>query len=56
MRLIREAFLWGIPARQVGWVVGVLTGEVVSAQTVAKLTRSLERLVRAFHQAREKDE
>jgi hypothetical protein len=30
-------------------VVGVLTGEVVSAQTVAKLTRSLDRLVKAFH-------
>ncbi len=56
MRLIREAFLRGISTRQVGRVVGVLAGEVVSAQTVAKLTRSLERLVRAFHQARGKDE
>ena len=56
MLLIREAFLRGISTRQVGRVVGVLTGEVVSAQTVSKLTRSLDRLVKAFHQARLKDE
>ena len=56
MLLIREAFLRGISTRQVGRVVGVLTGEVVSAQTVSKLTRSLDRLVKAFHQAPLKDE
>jgi len=55
MLLIREAFLRGISTRQVGRVVGVLTGEVVSAQTVSRLTRSLDRLVKAFHQARLKD-
>jgi transposase-like protein len=33
--LIREAFLRGISTRQVGRVVGILTGEVVSAQTVS---------------------
>jgi transposase-like protein len=56
MRLIREEFLPGITTRQVGRLVGVLTGEVVSAKTVGKLTRSLDRLVKAFHQTRRKDE
>jgi putative transposase len=40
--LIREAFLRGISTRQVGRVVGIVTGEVVSAQTVSKLTRDLD--------------
>lgn len=56
MMLIREAFLRGISTRQVGRVVGVVTGEVVSAQTVSKVARSLERLVKAFQQAPLKDE
>src|SRR3990172_5286002 len=46
----------GLSTRQVGRVVAILTDEVVSAQTVSKLTRSLDHLVRAFHQARLKDE
>src|SRR5438445_8105598 len=54
--LIREAFLRGISTRQVGRVVAILTGEVVSAQTVSKLTRHLDRLVKAFQQAPLKDE
>jgi transposase-like protein len=49
--VIREAFLRGISTRQVGRLVSVLTGEPVSAQTVSRLTRSLDRLVRKFHQA-----
>ncbi len=49
--LIREAFLRGISTRQVGRVVATLTGEVVSAQTVSKLTRDLDEAVRQFHQA-----
>jgi len=49
--LIREAFLRGISTRQVGRVVATLTGEVVSAQTVSKLTRALDQAVRQFHQA-----
>lgn len=49
--LIREAFLRGISTRQVGRVVATLTGEVVSAQTVSRLTRGLDEAVRAFHQA-----
>ena len=56
MMLIREAFLRGISTRQVGRVVAILTGEAVSAQTVSKLTRSLDRMVKTFQQARLKDE
>ena len=54
--LIREAFLRGISTRQVGRVVATLTGEVVSAQTVSKLTRDLDEAVRQFHQARLTDD
>jgi putative transposase len=54
--LIREAFLRGISTRQVGRVIGVITGEVVSAQTVSKMTQSLDRMVKAFHQDRLQDE
>ncbi len=56
MLLIREAFLRGISTRQVGRVVAILSGEVVSAQTVSKLSRSLDGLVKAFHEARLNDE
>jgi len=56
MLLIREAFLRGISTRQVGRVVAILTGEVVSAQTVSKLSRHLDRLVKAFQPARLQDE
>ena len=40
MLLIREAFLRGISTRQVGRVVAILTGEVVSAQTVSALVKN----------------
>jgi putative transposase len=53
--LIREAFLRGISTRQVGRVVATVTEEVVSAQTVSKLTRDLDDTVRQFHQARLED-
>jgi putative transposase len=56
MMLIREAFLRGISTRQVGRVVATVTQEMVSAQTVSRLCRSLDKLVRAFHQAKLKDE
>ncbi len=56
MMLIREAFLRGISTRQVGRVVAILTGEVVSAQTVSKLSRALDRAVKVFQQAPLKDE
>src|SRR5439155_26659336 len=54
--LIREAFLRGISTRQVGRVVATLTGEVVSAQTVSKLTRDLDEAVRQVHQAQLSDD
>ena len=54
--LIRAAFLRGISTRQVGRVVATLTGEVVSPQTVSKLTRDLDQAVREFHQARLDDD
>lgn len=40
--LIREAFLRGISARQVGRVVATVTGKFVSAQTVSRLMRYLD--------------
>ena len=54
--LIREAFLRGISTRQVGRVVGLITDEVVSAQTVSQLTRELDELVKQFHQAELEDD
>ena len=56
LMLIREAFLRGISTRQVGRVVGIVTGEAVSAQTVSTVTKSLDRLVRRFHEAALRDE
>lgn len=49
--LIREAFLRGLSTRAVGRVVGLLTEEAVSAQTVSQLTRDLDHTVAQFHQA-----
>jgi putative transposase len=54
--LIREAFLRGISTRQVGRVVALLTGEVVSATTVSQLTRDLDDAVRRFHEVRLSDD
>jgi putative transposase len=54
--LIREAFLRGVSTRQVGRIVAIMTGEVVSAQTVSKLSHDLDEAVRQFHEARFKDE
>jgi len=54
--LIRQAFLQGISTRAVGRVVALLTDEPVSAQTVSRLTRVLDREVQKFHQARLEDD
>jgi putative transposase len=54
--LIRQAFLRGISTRAVGRVVALLTDEPVSAQTVSRLTRVLDREVQKFHQARLEDD
>lgn len=56
LMLIREAFLRGISTRQVGRVVAIVSGEAVSAQTVSKISRSLDRLVKKFREARLQDE
>src|SRR6201984_3759652 len=50
--LIREAFLRGISTRQVGRVVGTITGETVSVRPASKLSRGLDEAVGQFHQAR----
>lgn len=49
--MIRQAFLRGISTRGVGRVVSLLTEESVSAQTVSRLTRVLDREVAKFHHA-----
>ena len=49
--MIRQAFLRGISTRGVGRVVSLLTEESVSAQTVSRLTRVLDREVEKFHHA-----
>jgi putative transposase len=54
--LIREAFLRGISTRKVGKLVATVTEEAVSAQTVSQLCRHLDRLVKAFREARLTDE
>jgi putative transposase len=54
--LIREAFLRGISTRQVGRVVALLTEEAVSAETVSRLSRGLDRVVRQFLQTPLKEE
>lgn len=54
--LIREAFLRGISTRQVGRVVALVTDEVVSHQTVSRITRELDEMVKQFHEARLEDD
>ena len=54
--LIRQAFLRGISTRAVGQVVALLTDEPVSAQTVSRLTRVLDRQVQKFHHVRLQDD
>jgi putative transposase len=47
--LIRETFLAGVSTRRVGEVVSGLLGESVSAQTVSRIVRDLDREVALFH-------
>lgn len=49
--LIRNAFLAGISTRRVGEVLEGLLATPVSAQTVSRVARSLDREVARFHQA-----
>lgn len=48
--LIREVFLAGVSTRRVGAVLEGILGEPVSAQTVSRVTRSLDREVARFHE------
>ena len=52
MVLIREAFLRGLSTRQVGRVIASIGIGELSAQTVSRLTRSLDAMVHAFHHHR----
>jgi len=54
--LIRQAFLRGIATRAVGRVVGLVTGEPISAQTVSRLTQVLDTQLRAFQEAELEDD
>jgi putative transposase len=54
--LVREAFLRGVSTRQVGEVLEPVLGESYSAQTVSRITRGLDRAVRAFHERHLRDE
>lgn len=47
--VIREVFLAGVSTRRVGETLQALLGERVSAQTVSRVTRSLDREVARFH-------
>lgn len=49
--LIRDAFLAGVSTRRVGEILQGMLGEPVSAQTVSRVARSLDREVERFHQA-----
>jgi transposase-like protein len=47
--VIREAFLAGVSTRRVGEVLKALVGEAVSAQTVSRITKELDKEVERFH-------
>lgn len=49
--VIRNVFLAGVSTRRVGETLEALLGERVSAQTVSRVVRSLDREVARFHQA-----
>lgn len=49
--VIRDAFLAGVSTRRVGEVLEGLLGTPVSAQTVSRVARSLDREVARFHDA-----
>ncbi len=49
--LIRDAFLAGVSTRRVGEVLEGLLGTLVSAQTVSRVAKRLDREVARFHEA-----
>jgi len=48
-QVIREVFLAGVSTRRVGETLAALLGEPVSAQTVSRVARGLDREVERFH-------
>lgn len=50
-QVIRETFLAGVATRRVGETLEALVGERVSAQTVSRVARSLDREVARFHRS-----
>ena len=50
-QVIREVFLAGVSTRRVGESLEAILGEGVSAQTVSRISRSLDREVARFHEA-----
>jgi transposase-like protein len=51
-RMVREMFLSGVSTRRVEEVVMPLLGEGISAQTVSRITRSLDHEVSLYHRRR----
>jgi transposase-like protein len=49
--VIREVFLAGVSTRRVGEALQAILGEPVSAQTVSRVTESLDREVARFHKS-----
>jgi putative transposase len=54
--VIREVFLAGISTRRVGEALQAILGEPVSAQTVSRVTQSLDREVARFHKSHLNDD
>lgn len=50
-KMIRDVFLAGVSTRRVGETMEALLGERVSAQTVSRVARSLDKEIVRFHQA-----
>ena len=48
-QMVREMFLAGVSTRRVGEVLSRLQGEPVSAQTVSRISQSLDRQVESYH-------
>lgn len=55
-RVIRDTFLAGVSTRRVGETLEALLGERVSAQTVSRVARSLDREVARFHRTSIEDD
>lgn len=55
-QVIRETFLAGVSTRRVGETLEALIGERVSAQTVSRVARSLDREVARFHRSAIEDD